>query len=194
MKMNSAFLSLQRYLEALPLGEAVVCDILACFEVKLYSRNQYFAMAGDVNDRLGFITNGLFGMIVEKPGEAVFIKNFLREGDFLLATFDPKSENLVHIQALKDSRILEARYSDIQILSDRYSDFKLLSERGMQRRYQEICDRLEQMAILDADGRYKVFQEAFGDLEDSIPQYLVASYIGVTPTQLSRIRKKRKIS
>ncbi len=190
--MNSAYLSLQRYLEALLLDKAEVCDILACFKIKVYLRNQYFAMSGDVNDRLGFVTNGLFGMMVEKPGEAVFIKNFLRPGDFLLATFDPELENLVHIQAFKNSRILEARYSDILALSDRYPDLRVLSERGMQRRYQEICNRLEQMAILDANGRYEVFLQDFGDLADSIPQYLVASYIGVTPTQLSRIRKKRK--
>jgi CRP-like cAMP-binding protein len=191
--MQNAFLSLKRYLEGLPLGESAVNDILACFAIKRYTRSQYFAMAGDLNDRLGFIVSGIFGMLVEKPGETVFVKNFLRPGDFLLATFDPQKENLVHIQALGESLVLEARYSDIRLLFNRYDDFRILSERGMQGRYQEICDRLEQLATLNASRRYQVFRHAFGDIEKDIPQHLIASYIGVTPTQLSRIRKKEKI-
>ncbi len=76
--MNSAYLSLKRYLESLPLGADAVTDVLACFTVKMYSRNQYFAMAGDHQDKLGFVVSGVFGMLVEKPGEAIFVKNFLR--------------------------------------------------------------------------------------------------------------------
>lgn len=190
--MNSAFLALQRYLSALPLSEAAIADIQACFNVKTYARGQYFAMSGEVDGRLGFVVDGLFAMQVEKPGETIFVKDFLTSGDFLLAAFEPEAENVVHIQAIHESRILEARYSDILALSTRYPDFKSLSERGMQRRYQDICDRLEQMAMLDAGGRYEIFQNAFGDLEDAIPQYLVAAYVGVTPTQLSRIRNKPK--
>jgi CRP-like cAMP-binding protein len=190
--MNSAYLSLKRYLEALPLSDSAVKDILACFTVKTYNRGQYFAMAGDRQDKLGFVVNGVFGMLVEKPGEAVFVKNFLRPDDFLLATFDPQSENLVHIQALRESLVLEPRYSDIRMLFGKYEDFRVLSERGTQKRYQEICDRLEHLATFDASGRYAVFQQAFGDLEGEIPQYLVAAYMEVTPTQLSRIRRKIK--
>jgi CRP-like cAMP-binding protein len=192
--MNSACLSFQRYLESLPLGEAAVRDVLDCFTLRVIPRDGFFARAGDVNDRLGFVTDGLFVMTVEKPGQPEYVKNFLSDNEFLLATFDPAAENLVNIRALSDSRILEARYSDIQALYATYEDFRLLSERGMQRRYRELCDRLEQMATLDAGGRYALFQQAFGALEESIPQYLVASYVGVTPTQLSRIRRKTEIA
>lgn len=192
--MNSAYFFLKRYLEALPLDENSVNDALSCFKIKTYGRNHYFALAGDVQDRLGFVVEGLFVMMVEKPGEAAFVKNFLRQGDFLLATFDPTIENVVNIRALRESLVLEAHHSDIRLLFDRYPDFRRLSEKGMQKRYQDICDRLEQMAMQDAGGRYEVFRRTFGDLEDEIPQYMVAAYVGVTPTQLSRIRRKTQIA
>jgi len=186
--MNSAFLALERYLLNLPLSKEAVESVLNCFSIKVLARNAYFARSGEIKDRLGFVVNGLFAMQVERPGLPAYIKDFLKEGDFLLATFDPQSENLVTIQALQESRILEARYSDIQMLNERFPEFHFLAERGMQHRYQAICDRLEEMSTLDARGRYSLFQSTFGDLEENIPQYLVASYIGVTPTQLSRIR------
>ncbi len=149
-------------------------------------------MAGDCQDKLGFVVNGIFGMLIEKPGETVFVKDFLKPADFLLASFEPEKENLVHIRALCESLVLEAHHSDIQALYTRHDDFRTLSERGTRRRYQEICDRLEQRVTLDAAGRYELFRKTFGHLESEIPQYLVAAYIGVTPTQLSRIRRKEK--
>ena len=44
------------------------------------------------------------------------------------------------------------------------------------------------LVILDAQERYALFQEEFPGLEFDIPQYQVASYLGITPVQLSRIR------
>lgn len=46
------------------------------------------------------------------------------------------------------------------------------------------------IVLLDADKRYLLFQKEFPGLENMIPQYHIASYLGITPTQLSRIRKK----
>jgi CRP-like cAMP-binding protein len=191
--MNSAFLALQHYLSALPLNESTVSDVLGCFALKVIERDGFFAHAGDVQDSLGFVADGLFVMTVEKPGQPDYVKNFLASGEFLLAAFDPDAGNLVNIRALRESRVLEARYSDIQALYTKHEDFRVLSERGMQRRYQELCGRLDQMATLDAGGRYALFRQSFGLLEEGIPQYLVASYVGVTPTQLSRIRRKAGI-
>jgi CRP-like cAMP-binding protein len=175
------------------LNESAVSDVLACFTLRVIERDGFFARAGDVQDRLGFVASGLFVMTVEKPGQPEYVKNFLSKNEFLLAAFDPAAGNLVNIRALRESRVLEARYSDVQALYTKHEDFRALSERGMQRRYQEICSRLEQMATLDAGGRYALFRQSFGELENGIPQYLVASYIGVTPTQLSRIRHKAGI-
>lgn len=192
--MNSAFLSLNNYLKGLHLKEEAITDILTCFSVKSYLQGDYYARVGERQDKLGFVVNGIFGMIIEKPGEAIFVKEFLQPGDFLLASFEPGTNNLVHIKALHESLVLEARHSDILSLYVRHDDFRQLSERGTQRRYQAICDRLEQRVTLDAAGRYELFRQTFGHLEDEIPQYMVAAYIGVTPTQLSRIRRKEKIA
>ena len=45
--------------------------------------------------------------------------------------------------------------------------------------------------MYDASERYASFRQEYPDLENQIPQYQVASYLGITPTQLSRIRAKK---
>jgi DNA-directed RNA polymerase specialized sigma subunit len=46
------------------------------------------------------------------------------------------------------------------------------------------------MALLDADKRYLILQNEYPGIELEIPQYHIASYLGISATQLSRIRKK----
>jgi hypothetical protein len=46
------------------------------------------------------------------------------------------------------------------------------------------------MALLDAKERYLIFKTEYSGIESVIPQYHIASYLGISPTQLSRIRQQ----
>ena len=56
-------------------------------------------------------------------------------------------------------------------------------------KFEELFSELE-MALLNATERYLLFKKSFPNLEQKIPQYHIASYLGVTATQLSRLRNK----
>jgi CRP-like cAMP-binding protein len=47
-----------------------------------------------------------------------------------------------------------------------------------------------ELVLLDAAQRYQLFRQQYPSLEQKIAQYHIARYLGVTPTQLSRIRAK----
>ncbi|GMU95073.1 MAG: hypothetical protein AMXMBFR50_05900 [Ignavibacterium album] len=55
----------------------------------------------------------------------------------------------------------------------------------MQKEKREI-----EIVLLNAEKRYQIFRNDFPQLEQQIPQYHIASYLAITPTQLSRIRRK----
>jgi CRP-like cAMP-binding protein len=163
--MDAYYSVLQKYLENLQLQQNIIDEVLACFGVRHYAKKDYFSFTEETND-------------------------FIDNQRFLLATFDPITENLATIQALKDAVILEARYSDIQRLFDKYPDFELLARKRTETEVASIYERLETFALLEAKERYLLFKQKYGALESEIPQYMVASYLGVTPTQLSRITRK----
>ena len=167
--MNNIYKILHDYLKTLGLDENIVDETTQCFRTKHYQKSEYFAFAGQNSDKLGFVVDGLFSMYVEQEGGNVFTKDFLQNKDFLLANFEPEDENQVYLQAIKDSLILEAKHSDIQRLFNRYEDFRVLAERGTQRRYQEICERLELLATMNATERYLTFKSEYGQLEHEIP-------------------------
>lgn len=168
----------------------VIVDVLACFHPRAVRRRQVFVRAGEVDARLGFVASGLFAMEVVHADGRLFIKDFLGEGDFLLGTFEPGKENLVTLRAIQDAWILEARYADILALQERHSSLGTLARRGLEKRYLALCSRLERMAGQEAAERYRTFRDTYGSVAKDIPLNLTAAYLNITPTQLSRLRRK----
>lgn len=187
--MNDDTLNLRHFLEKLPIKPETVEAALACFRPRLYRKNEFFALAGHVDNKLGFVNDGLFFMHIQTEDGVTFTKDFIRNGQFLLAAFVPAQGNLANIQALKKSIVLEAKYSDIQALFVRHPEFEAAAKTGMEKRIEAVYRRLESFALMEAGERYRLFKQTFGDIETEIPQYVIASYLGVTPTQLSRIRR-----
>ena len=48
-----------------------------------------------------------------------------------------------------------------------------------------------ELVMLGASEKYEIFKKEHPNLENLIPQYHIASYLGISPTQLSRIRAKK---
>jgi CRP-like cAMP-binding protein len=184
--------TLRAQLAALGLEAAVVRDIEFCFHAQPIRKKEVFLRAGEVDGRLGFVADGLFVMETVHEDGRLFIKDFLPKGAFMLGAFNPEQSNLVTFRALKNSMILEARYQEVHALFDKHPSFGDLAHRGMERRYETLCARLEQLAGMDASARYRAFQQAFREIEKDIPLGMAAAYLNITPTQLSRIRRKKK--
>ncbi len=184
---------LRTHLGGLGLDPGIVKDIEACFHPRPIRRRSVFLRAGEVDARLGFVVSGLFTMEVVHADGRLFVKDFLGEGSFLLGAFQPDQESLVTFRALRDAQVMEARYTDIMALQAKHPTFGALARRSMEKRYEALCTRLERLAGEDAAARYRAFRTEFQTLEKDIPLHLVAAYLNITPTQLSRLRKRRSL-
>jgi len=131
-------------------------------------------------------------MYLIKEDGGLFVKDFILPNQFVLAAFNPQQTNLASIGVLQDAVLLEAHYSKIQRLFEQDHRLAKMAKNDMEARLEKIYHRMESFVIMDSERRYRSFQQDFGGFENGIPQYIIASYLGVTPTQLSRIRKKIK--
>ena len=101
-----------------------------------------------------------------------------------------KQTNKIAQQALTDCKLLVANFSEIEALYDQYHEIERLGRKIAEVYFLEKEQKEIEMALLDADKRYLILRENFPKLENIIPQYQIASYLGISRTQLSRIRKK----
>jgi hypothetical protein len=92
---------------------------------------------------------------------------------------------------LEESLIFEIDFACYRQLLLEKDDLKLFQIRYLEKNWLLAKDAREiEIVQEDATTRYLRFIEEYPNLVDRLPQYHIASHLGVTPTQLSRIRKK----
>ena len=98
--------------------------------------------------------------------------------------------NTINQQALTDCDLLIGNYRKLIDLLDKHQDLERLLRKIAEHYFVDKEKREVEIVLLEANKRYAIFQREYPQLEQLIPQYHIASYLGITPTQLSRIRAK----
>lgn len=179
--------------QLLPLSENEQEVFVTLFREKQLRKNDFFAKEGEFSTELGFITKGVLRAFYRNKEGDEYNKTFFTENNFVGAysSLVTRQQNLIHIQCLTDCSFLSAKFGEITKLYDHYPKIERLS-RILAEHFFVIKEKREiEMVMLDAREKYRLFQEKYPSLENLIPQYHIASYLGVTPTQLSRIRAKK---
>lgn len=100
--------------------------------------------------------------------------------------------NQIVQEALTPCVIQEADYTGLEALFEEHRAVERLARKLAEQFFVQKEQREIDLVLLDAEARYDIFRSEFALLEQLIPQYHIASYLGITPTQLSRIRKARR--
>ena len=155
---------------------------------------QYFVKIGDVPDKLGFISSGIFRIffITEQGDEKILA--FRTENQFLSAfsQFLQGQPSWCGIQALAESLLLCINLEEYNQLVSEHSCWNTLSRKYLENLFIEKEKREREFLSEDATARYLSFKHNNPGLEEQISQYHIASYLGITPVALSRIRKNLK--
>lgn len=145
----------------------------------------------EVNSKLGFLCKGLVRYFVFRNDEEATLE-FTKEGEFVAdyGSFISKEPSLQNIQALEDCEFLVINYDDLQQLYNISKNANLLGRIIIEHRFIIMVNQLLTVHRYSEEDRYRYFLTHYKDLVQRIPQYLIASYVGVKPQSLSRIRKR----
>lgn len=162
------------------------------FAPRFLKKGEYYITEGEIATEIGFLESGIMRAFYRTNEAVEYNKHFFLNPCFIggYSSLITKTPNQIYQQALTDCNILTAIYSDVQALYPKHPDIeraaRILAEQFFAQKEQKEIE----IVLLDADKRYSIFQKEFPQLEQLIPQYHIASYLGITPTQLSRIRRK----
>ncbi|WP_242132307.1 Crp/Fnr family transcriptional regulator [Aestuariivivens marinum] len=101
-----------------------------------------------------------------------------------------KKPSLFVFETLGDCKIYEIEYAKLMTLCKNNIQLSALYAKVLEVVYTKYEKRLVELISLDAKGRYLALRRQIPNLDTIIPQYHIASFLGITPVQLSRIRKK----
>jgi len=175
------------------IDDEAFAEVQKYFSEKQLVKNEFFTQEGQIAKEIGFLKEGIIRAYYRDIDGKEFTKQFFVAPCIIgayssLLTSEPSA---IIQQALTNCSLAVAQYKDIVSLYSEHHSLERLGRKIAEFYYLEKEKKLIEQAVFDAEKRYAIFRERFPDLEAIIPQYHIASYVGVTPTQLSRIRKKR---
>jgi CRP-like cAMP-binding protein len=174
-----------------PLSDSEKEIISNRFKLITLKKGDYFLKEGNVSKYIGFLRKGLVRYFVHKNDqEATF--EFTKEGEFIsdLQSFNTNSPSLQNIQAIEDCELLVITQPDLQFIYQNTPNGNLLGRVILEHRFDVMVTQLMAIYMQNQEARYQHFVKHYADLTQRIPQYLIASYVGVQPQSLSRIRRK----
>ncbi|WP_191963536.1 Crp/Fnr family transcriptional regulator, partial [Pseudotamlana haliotis] len=125
-----------------------------------------------------------------------YTKSFFTPVSFVGAftgLIEQKPSKLIY-EMLTDCKVYELNYLEFMILCKQDINVSNLYNKVLEYIFIKYEERQLELISLDATERYLKLCEEMPDLERLIPQYQIATFLSITPVQLSRIRKKLKES
>lgn len=172
-----------------PISDEAWEDLKPLFQKVTLEKGEFLIREGDRAHYAFLLINGVVRVYHSYDGNE-YNKTFFIPGMFptpITALISSEPCNL-NFQTLTNSGLYRFSYADFTKLFDKHRCLETLLLRILEQQWikKEIHDI--RMVTNDATTNYLTFRETYPGLENLIPQYHIASYLGITPIQLSRIR------
>jgi CRP-like cAMP-binding protein len=171
---------------------AVLSQLLKAVSTRQLNKSEHLSREGDIAHALYFINKGILRYYylddgVEHTGQ--FFEAGMLFADVLsFTTGAPGQQN---IDALTESEVLVIPRAAVAAAYDADHAMERMGRRAMEEAMAGSQRRTESFLKLSPDERYSRFLRRRPVVAEQVPQYVIASYLGVTPEALSRIRRRR---
>jgi CRP/FNR family transcriptional regulator, anaerobic regulatory protein len=163
------------------------------FHPRLFRKRQYVLQEGDVCTQFYFVVRGCLRMYkIDEKGNT-HILQFAAENYWIndLGSFHDVKPSTLNIDALEDTVVLQVSRNDLISLYINAPKFDRIFRVLLENSFVRLQERLLQNISSSAEERYQSFLEVYPHLTNRLSQVQIASFLGITPEFLSRLRNKR---
>lgn len=168
-------------------------EIIAnAFKLMHYKSGQWLIKAGQVARHLFYINSGVLKITIPHPTERDIVYYFMEEHQFMtyLYSLDGNVPTQQGLQAATDAEILEINIHDLSILYQQFPYLRATFNEIAQLSMASMVTMKNNFLIGEALQKYAFFLQKQAKIAQQVALVDVASYLGITPQSLSRVRKK----
>jgi len=155
------------------------------------SKEEYFSEAGKISRQVAFVVEGIMRVCYyDNKGEEI-TKYFIEENNLVvdLESFDNEIPSSSYVQAVTDCKLIVFQRKDWLELLQTIVGWEAIVHKIISRALLQKVERRSPLVSEDAKTRYLKFLEIYPNVVNRIPLSYIASYLGITQSSLSRIRK-----
>ncbi len=172
-----------------PFNQTEIEKIVSVFTPRMIKKGDYFLKEGQYCKTIAFVENGSFIFYQIIDGEEK-VCDFAFDGDWI-AQYKSLINNLpseLSIKSMEDAEILQMDVMEMEKLTQRLPKALIIRTTLAEQYFTQSVERASQLANLKAEDRYRLLIEQRPEIHQKVPQYHIASYLGIKPQSLSRIR------
>jgi CRP-like cAMP-binding protein len=173
-----------------PFEEEELDEVEHLYEIRTFEKNAYFSRAGLISDHIGFVSKGLlraFYTIKDKETTSFFLTPGAVAAALL--SFIKQQPAIENIQALETSEMLVISRKDLHKLYENNWKWQQVGRVLIENYYVNMEQRTITLQSQTAQERYAQFLKDYPEIIQKVPLHYIASYLGMSPETLSRVRK-----
>lgn len=178
--------------EVLEIPKEAVATCGDLYTLKKVAKNELLLSEGEICMDTFFVEKGLLRMYsLDRNGKEHIIQfapeNWLIS-DRSSLNFNQKSK--YYIEAVEDSEVFLLSKDFFTSMVEKFPQTAENNDMLLQKHIRNLQNRVNSLLADTAEERYMTFIKMYPDILLRVPQWMVASYLGITPESLSRVRKE----
>lgn len=173
-----------------PISEEEKSILEALFSIKKLKKRQFALQETDSCLYLYFVVEGTLKMYQNTERGSEKITEFAIENQWITdydSFFQQKASEL-NIEAQQSSLLLQISKENLYFLQEKHPKFQMVFQQIFINKTIEYQKYMQKIAFANSLDRYLIFEKEFPHLVGKIPQVQIASFLGITPECISRIK------
>ncbi|PCJ64860.1 MAG: Crp/Fnr family transcriptional regulator [Bacteroidetes bacterium] len=182
---------LKEYIKSrINITDDILTEVISHFEIKNVKKNKFLIRNGQFMSYYYFIKSGGVRVYLNHNEKEVaawfsFEKNFIVD----IASLNSNKPSSYNIQAIEETELLAISRNDMDKLFSKYNEWQEFGRKLWENAFLEVVDMMIMHQTLTAEERYLELMKK-SDFFHRIPLKQLSTFLGITPTSLSRIRNK----
>ncbi|MNK40557.1 DNA-binding transcriptional activator YeiL [compost metagenome] len=181
----------KQILSIAPFSEKEIEKINSCFQYEKFPAKEFLSSMGKTSSKIFFIIEGLARVYYLKDGKEITTYLSCDEGFIAsYSSFINQSVSFENIQSIEDCEVLSITFEKMQFLYNEISNWERVGRILAEQNYLCMADRVLKLQMIPAKEKYQTFlASAPSKIIQRTPLIYIASFLGITPESLSRIRQ-----
>lgn len=190
LELNIAFSNFERIIQLSEKEKNIFSSLVEIIEVP---KKEYILKEGQICRYEYFVLKGCLRSFYLDENAIEHTTLFAPESWWTgnLKSFVRNTPSDFYVETLENSNIFRLNKNSLDALYEKIPKFERYFRILLQNRLLATQDRIHYHLSSSATERYEKFLQKYPNLVQRVPLKYIASYLGITPTYLSRLRKKR---